>query len=162
VKHLISKNEAFKFQTNIRVRWSECDRQGIAFNGSYLEYLEIAQSEYFRNLGYSIYSLAQTGFFDTVIVNVELSFLLPVKIDDILILKAKTASMGTTSMKFEVHIFNESNQLTTKINAVYVGYDQNKQVKKHIPADIRHLIHTFETDGLVLSKDHLPDLKKHI
>ena len=157
-----SQNEIFKFETGIRVRWSECDRQGIAFNGSYLEYLEIAQSEYFRNLGYSIYALAQTGFFDTVIANTELTFLEPVKIDDILILKAKTTKLGTTSIRFKVHIFNQSGDLTTVITAVYVGYDQHAQTKKEIPEDIKTLIKAFENDGVVLPLDQLPELQKYI
>ena len=44
----------FNFITPIRVRWMEGDAQGIVFNGAYLDYLEIAQAEYFRNLGFSI------------------------------------------------------------------------------------------------------------
>ena len=51
----------FKFSTELRVRWMECDAQGIVFNGAYLGYLEIAQAEYFRNLGFSIYRVAKPG-----------------------------------------------------------------------------------------------------
>ena len=43
------RNE-FRFSAPVRVRWQECDAQGIAFNGSYLGWLEVAQAEYFRNL----------------------------------------------------------------------------------------------------------------
>ena len=50
--------DEYRFTYKIRVRWMECDAQGIAFNGSYLGYLEIAQAEYFRNLGFSIYKIA--------------------------------------------------------------------------------------------------------
>ena len=35
----------FKFHTGLRVRWMECDAQGIVFNGSYLNYLEVGQAE---------------------------------------------------------------------------------------------------------------------
>ncbi len=49
----------FKFSTPVRVRWMECDAQGIVFNGAYMGYLEIAQAEYFRHLGFSIYKVAQ-------------------------------------------------------------------------------------------------------
>ena len=34
--------EDFKFHFDLRVRWSECDAQGIAFNGSYLDYLDLS------------------------------------------------------------------------------------------------------------------------
>ena len=58
----------FKFHTSVRVRWMEGDAQGIAFNGAYMGYLEIAQAEYFRNLGFSIYKVAERGYFDSAVV----------------------------------------------------------------------------------------------
>jgi len=33
----------FKFMTKIRVRWMECDGQGIVYNGAYLGYLDLPQ-----------------------------------------------------------------------------------------------------------------------
>ena len=36
----------FKFHTEFRVRWMECDAQGIVFNGAYLGYLELSTAEY--------------------------------------------------------------------------------------------------------------------
>ena len=36
----------FRFKTSIRVRWMECDAQGIVYNGAYLGYLEVGQAEY--------------------------------------------------------------------------------------------------------------------
>ena len=30
----------YRFGVSVRVRWQECDAQGIAFNGSYLGWLE--------------------------------------------------------------------------------------------------------------------------
>ena len=63
----------FQFHTSLRVRWMECDTQGIVFNGAYMDYLEVGQSEYFRNLGFSIYRIAQQGFFDTAVVKTTLA-----------------------------------------------------------------------------------------
>lgn len=157
-----TNDQAPRFETTVRVRWSEGDRQGIAFNGSYLEYLEIAQSEYFRNLGYSIYTLGESGFFDTVIVNTQLTFVIPVKVDEIITLRARVTALGTTSMNFEVAIFNQSNKLTTTITAVYVGYNQATERKMNIPDDIRRLITEFENTGMVLPLSSLPELNKHL
>ena len=95
----------FKFKTTIRVRWMEGDAQGIVFNGSYLGYLEIAQSEYFRNLGFSIYRIAQAGYFDTAVVKTTLEFKAPARVDQMLDLYARAAAIGTTSLTREVEIF---------------------------------------------------------
>ena len=66
--------EDFRFHTSLRVRWMEGDAQGIVFNGSYMNYLEVAQAEYYRNLGFSIYKIRETGYFDTVVVMINLEF----------------------------------------------------------------------------------------
>ena len=63
----------FKFHASLRVRWMECDAQGIVYNGSYMDYLEVGQAEYYRNLGFSIYKIAERGYFDTAVVKVTLS-----------------------------------------------------------------------------------------
>ena len=41
----------FNFKHTLRVRWKECDIQGIAYYGSYIDFIDVAQAEYFRNLG---------------------------------------------------------------------------------------------------------------
>ena len=74
----------FKFSTTIRVRWMEGDAQGIVFNGAYLDYLEIAQAEYFRNLGFSIYQIAKAGYFDSAVVKTTIEFKHPAKIDQLI------------------------------------------------------------------------------
>ena len=67
----------FKFHTMVRVRWGECDRQGIGLLRAYLDYLETAQGAYFRNLGFSLYKLAETGHFDTATVKVTIEYKAP-------------------------------------------------------------------------------------
>ncbi|MCW7469064.1 acyl-CoA thioesterase [Leptospira kanakyensis] len=41
------------FQYSFRVRYSEVDSQGIVFNANYLNYLDVAITEYFRTKGIS-------------------------------------------------------------------------------------------------------------
>ncbi len=95
----------FKFKTPIRVRHMEGDAQGIVFNGAYLGYLEIAQAEYFRNLGFSIYRIARAGYFDTAVVKTTLEFKAPARVDQMLDLHARVVAIGTTSLTLEVEIY---------------------------------------------------------
>lgn len=39
-----------RFCTDVRVRWADTDAGGIAYNGVYLTWLEVARVEYFRTL----------------------------------------------------------------------------------------------------------------
>ena len=97
----------YRFGIDVRVRWQECDAQGIAFNGSYLGWLEIAQAEYFRNLGFSIYRVAAAGYFDSAVAKVTIEYKAPVRVDEMLDLRARVARIGNTSLALEVAIFAE-------------------------------------------------------
>ena len=113
----------FRFHTTLRVRWMECDAQGIVFNGAYLGYLEVAQAEYFRNLGFSIYRIAQNGYFDSAVVKTTLEFKSPARVDDLLELHTRVARIGNTSLVLEVEIRREdTEQPLSAIEAVYVGF----------------------------------------
>lgn len=40
----------FHFAVQVRVRWADSDAVGIAYNGAYLTWLEVARVEFFRSL----------------------------------------------------------------------------------------------------------------
>ena len=149
----------FKFSTPVRVRWMECDAQGIVFNGAYLGYLEIAQAEYFRNLGFSIYRIAQNGYFDSAVVKADLEFKAPARVDEVLELFARVARIGNTSITLLVEIYAAgSDKLLTNIEAVYVGFYAESGTTRRVPDAIRSLVEHFEAMGEALSLEEFPDL----
>jgi len=149
----------FKFHTSLRVRWMECDAQGIAFNGSYMTYLEVGQAEYFRNLGFSIYRIAQRGYFDSAVVKAVIEFKAPARVDEILDICAKVSHVGNTSLTLEAEIYPQnSGSLLTTIQAVYVGFDAQSTTTRPVPDAIRELINHFEATGEVLPLKRFPEL----
>ena len=62
----------FRFKYRLRVRWGECDAQGIVFNAQYMNYIEVGQAEYFRNLGMPHYSEEIRRRFDLATVKATL------------------------------------------------------------------------------------------
>lgn len=149
----------FRFNTPVRVRWMECDAQGIVFNGAYLGYLEIGQAEYFRHLGFSIYRIAQRGYFDSAVVKATLEFKAPARVDDLLDLYVRVSRIGITSLTMEVAIYpQESDRLLTTMEAVYVGFHPQSGTTRPVPDEIRELVTHFEATGQVLPMDHFPSL----
>ena len=149
----------FKFHTSLRVRWMECDAQGIVFNGAYMGYLEIAQAEYFRNLGFSIYRVAQRDYFDSVVVKTVLEFKAPARVDEMLDLHVRVGNFGNTSLHLDVEIYHPSSDvLLTTIQAVYVGYRAGSGTTLRVPDEIRELAGHFETTGEVLPLARFPSL----
>ena len=152
----------YRFGIDVRVRWQECDAQGIAFNGSYLGWLEIAQAEYFRNLGFSIYRVAAAGYFDSAVAKVTIEYKAPVRVDEMLDLRARVARIGNTSMALEVAIFAEGGSpgdspLTT-IEAIYVGFYADTGGTRRVPDSIRELVDSWETAGEVMPLAAFPEL----
>ena len=149
----------FKFSTPVRVRWMECDAQGIVFNGAYLGYLEIAQAEYFRNLGFSIYRIAQNGYFDSAVVKANLEFKAPARVDEVLELFARVARIGNTSITLLVEIYVAgSDKMLTNMEAVYVGFYAESGTTRRVPDAIRSLVKHFEATGETLGLEGFPDL----
>ena len=154
------KNE-FHFSTTVRVRWMECDAQSIVFNGAYMGYLEIAQAEYFRNLGFSIYRIAQNDYFDSAVVKAVIEFKSPAKVDEVLELFARVSRIGNTSLTMQVEIYRiEEELLLTTMEAVYVGFHADAGTTRPVPDAIRSLVNHFEETGEVLEIGNFPELEE--
>ena len=151
----------FKFMTTVRVRWMECDAQGIVYNGAYLGYLEIGQAEYYRNLGFAIYIIPKSGYFDFAVVKSTQEFKAPAKVDEIIELHVRVSKIGSTSLTLNLEIYPEgSDRLLTSIETVYVGYDAATESSRPVPDAIRQLVTHFEETGDVLPIEQFPDLAK--
>ena len=149
----------FKFYTSLRVRWMECDAQGIVYNGKYMDYMEIGQSEYFRNLGFSIYRIAERGYFDVATVKALIEYKAPARVDDILEVHVRVSGVGNTSITLAMEIYPEdSDTLLTTMEGVYVGYVAESGETQPVPDDIRQLIEHFEATGEVLPLERFPEL----
>ena len=152
----------YRFGAPVRVRWQECDAQGIAFNGSYLGWLEVAQAEYFRNLGFSIYRVAANGYFDSAVVKVTIEYKAPVRVDEMLDLRARVGRIGNTSLTLEVAIFPDAggpdDPPMTTIESVYVGYYADTGGTRPVPDAIRELVDAWENAGEVLPLANFPEL----
>ena len=149
----------FKFRTSFRVRWMEGDAQGIVFNGAYLGYLEVAQAEYFRNLGIAVYQLPRTGYFDFAVVKTTLEFKAPARIDDIIDAFVRVSHIGNTSMLLHLELYPEGgDRLLTSVEAVYVGYDAATETTRRVPDALRELIGHYEETGEVLPLARFPEL----
>ena len=139
----------------------ECDAQGIVYNGAYLGYLEIGQAEYYRNLGFAIYIIPQSGYFDFAVVKSTQEFKAPAKVDEIIELHVRVSKIGNTSLTLNLEIFPEgSDRLLTSIETVYVGYDAATESSRPVPDAIRQLVTHFEETGDVLPIEQFPDLAK--
>src|ERR1700674_3365533 len=83
------------FRHRIRVRYAEIDGQSVVFNSRYLEYADVAITEYFRSLGISSVPGPQTPEFHVAKATVE--FISPIRFDEEIVLCVRTLRVGRSS-----------------------------------------------------------------
>ena len=75
-QYLPSVSTPRRHRVSLRVRFSETDAMGVANNGVYLAWLEIARIEYLRALGHS-YREVHDGGIDLVVAEASVRYLEP-------------------------------------------------------------------------------------
>ena len=138
-------NTRFKHKHRMRVRWKECDAQGIAFYGSYLDFIDVSETEYFRNLDILLHDEKQREEFDLVVVKLNLEYKSPARIDDVIDVYLSTTKMGNTSVSQECKIYHTRTQtLILNGKIISVNFDQKTGKSRPIPDRIRNIIKRFE------------------
>jgi acyl-CoA thioester hydrolase len=83
------------FRLLLRVRYSECDAQGIVFNARWADYVDIAVGEFSRALFGSV-DPSVTGI-DWRLVKQTIEWRASARYDDVLDCRVSTVRVGTTS-----------------------------------------------------------------
>jgi acyl-CoA thioester hydrolase len=98
------------FVHTLRVRYGECDPQGIVFNANYLAYFDVCLTEMWRAAVGSWQAMVERGV-DAVVGEANIRFRAPARNDDVLDLRMHVASLGTTSITTEVEIVRDGEVL---------------------------------------------------
>jgi acyl-CoA thioester hydrolase len=101
---------AVGFEHELRVRYGECDPQGIVFNANYLAYFDIAVTELWRAALGGWQQMVERGV-DVVVGEANVRFRSPARNDDLLTLRARIGTFGTTSLTTELEIARDGELL---------------------------------------------------
>ena len=91
------------FVHQLRVRYGECDPQGIVFNANYLLYFDVAFTELWRAAVGPWTELGEHGY-DAVVASATLDFRSPARFDDVLAIGLAVERLGTTSLTTAMRI----------------------------------------------------------
>jgi YbgC/YbaW family acyl-CoA thioester hydrolase len=83
-----------------RVRWSDVDKMDVVYYGRYLRFMEAAESEFFRALGFPYDRISGDLSVWIARVKLELSFKAPARLDDEIVCRAELQKVGGSSMTF--------------------------------------------------------------
>lgn len=134
------------FVHTLRVRYAEIDGQKVVYNAHYLTYVDLAITEYFRNLGVS-FADPEAGF-DISLVKATQEFKRPAYLDDLVDVRVSIVRLGNSSFtaRFEAVPHGEEDLARAYMEAevIYVSYSSEKAAAVPIPGWMRERIESFE------------------
>jgi acyl-CoA thioester hydrolase len=130
-----SKSDGSPFSHELRVRYGECDAQGIVFNANFLAYVDVVLTEIWRQTMGSYDLLLKTGV-DTVVGEANLRYLAPARFDDILRIEGGFDGLGTTSTTLKLW-FRRDDDLLVEADIRYVFVNLETWEKTPIPDAVR-------------------------
>jgi acyl-CoA thioester hydrolase len=129
------------FVHELRVRYGECDPQGIVFNANYLLYFDVAFTELWRAGVGPWQEMVDRGY-DAVVAEASLRFHAPARYDDFLRLSARIVRLGKTAITTEIDVLRDGELLVAgQLRHVCVSTDSWR--KTQLPTWVREGLQPF-------------------
>lgn len=130
------------FRHRLRVRYHECDPQGIVFNANYLAYADIAITELYRDAFGAWQQPMGEHAIDMVVAAAHARFLAPARFDDELDLVAVLTRLGETSTATTVRV-ERAGELLAEVELRHVVIDAASREKRPIPEPMRDVLEGY-------------------
>jgi len=95
------------FVWHARVYWEDTDAGGVVYYANYLRFLERARSEWLRGRGVSQRALAQDPGIVFSVVGLELQYLRPARLDDLLAISCEPGPASGARLAFRQRIWRD-------------------------------------------------------
>ena len=133
------------FSHSIRVRYAECDPQGVVFNAHYYAYFDLLITELWREALGGYEAMVEAGA-DLSVVGSGARFMAPARFDDEIALNATITRLGNTAMSTRIMITRPADRaelVDGEIHHVFI--DPATYTKRPIPDDIRSGLEPYLT-----------------
>ena len=123
------------FHHELRVRYGECDMQGVVFNAHYLAYVDDAMTRWFATLDKPYTDLG----WDCMVVHAEIDWRGSARFDDLLEIDCSIVRWGTTSfvVGYDLHV---GERPVCRVELTYVGVAHNTTDPMPPPDELRRAL----------------------
>jgi acyl-CoA thioester hydrolase len=130
---LTMTSSAFRFP--IRIYWEDTDAGGVVFYANYLKFFERARTEWLRAAGVQQQALRDETGLMFVVADVQMRYLAPARLDDLLEVSVRVNEMGAASMVLEQQAWRGDTLLAQ--GRIRIGCVQSETLKpRRIPASV--------------------------
>ena len=133
------------FVHELRVRYGECDPQGIVFNANYLMYFDVAFTELWREAVCPWQDMVERGI-DAVVAHAEIDFRAPARFDDELAMTAQVVRLGRTAITTEIDAVR-GGELLVAMRLRHVCVSRETWRKTELPDWVRDGLRRFAAAG---------------
>jgi len=136
----------FAFSTGFKVRYAEIDGQKVVFNSRYLEYADVAVTEFWDWTGISAALGAVWERTEFHVRHTEIDYLKPFVLGDTVEAFVRIGRIGTSSLKQSFELCHAATGvLHTKIDMVIVNVHLSTGKPLPIAADVRAFLEALPT-----------------
>jgi acyl-CoA thioester hydrolase len=129
------------FTHTLRVRYSECDPQGVVFNANYVAYFDVIMTELWREALGPYSDLVESGV-DMVVAEVNVRFLGPAGFDDELAFEARLTRIGETAIATRIDASTGGHPVVEgRMRHVFI--DTATKRKRPIPDNVRDALASY-------------------
>ena len=133
------------FRHRLRVRYVECDSQGVVFNVHYFTYFDVAMTEFHRQVIGAYSEMVEAGA-DMVVAEARARYLAPARFDEELDINVEVAHLGNTSLTMRLFVEREDS-LLVEGELRYVFIDTRTRQKRPIPENVREALARHLTES---------------
>ncbi len=128
-----------QFEFSIRVYYEDTDAEGVVYYANYLKFLERARSEWLRKHDLPVSELANEQNLIFVVRRVEIDYLKPAKLDDLLTISVIVKSLSKAGFILEQNV-KRGDTVLAKARLKMACLDATKFKPVRIPTQINRMI----------------------
>jgi len=133
------------FTHQLRVRYAECDPQGVVFNAHFLAYFDTSITELWRAAFGSYQAMLDRGV-DVVVAEAQVRFRSPARFDEQLTLEIAVTQLGNTSISSSHRISRDGSPVVEGVLR-HVLVDREELAKTPIPDWMRKQLAPWTVQG---------------
>lgn len=130
----------------IRVYWEDTDAGGIVYHSNYLNFAERGRTEMVRTLGLNQSELAADGGCVFAVRHMDVDFLKPARLDDLLEVETVLTSVGGASMEVRQiirRLDDDANLVRLDVRLAFITLDGKPA---RIPADLKNTLQALVSE----------------
>jgi len=136
---------AERYTHRLRVRYSECDQQGVVFNAHYFAYFDDVLTEVWRDVLEPYKDMVKSGV-DVVVAEARARFRSPARFDEEIDLVWWVTGLGNTAMTTRIDVERDG-ELLVEGEMRHVFVEAGTSEKREIPDAYREKLEAY-LDGM--------------